>query len=52
MVCSRICWIYLDDNFIDTLDINILNNFCLTEILNIKNVNSDEELDLLLAVMV
>ncbi|MFL2543482.1 MAG: DUF1015 domain-containing protein [Alphaproteobacteria bacterium] len=31
-------------NFVDTLDINILNNFCLTKILNIKDVNSDERI--------
>jgi len=32
------------DNFIDDLDINILNNFCLTKILNIKDVNNDERI--------
>ena len=31
-------------NFVDTLDINILNNFCLTKILNIKDVNNDERI--------
>ncbi len=31
-------------NFVDALDINILNNFCLTKILNIKDVNSDERI--------
>ena len=34
----------ISDNFIDTLDINILNNFCLTKILNIKDVNNDERI--------
>ena len=32
------------NNFVDTLDINILNNFCLTKILNIKDVNNDERI--------
>ncbi len=32
------------DNFIDFLDINILNNFCLTKILNIQDVNNDERI--------
>ena len=32
------------DNFIDDLDINILNDFCLTKILNIKDVNNDERI--------
>ncbi len=31
-------------NFIDKLDINILNQFCLKEILNIKDVNNDERI--------
>ncbi len=31
-------------NFIDTLDINILNEHCLTNILNIKDVNNDERI--------
>ena len=31
-------------NFINDLDINILNNFCLTKILNIKDVNNDERI--------
>jgi len=31
-------------NFIDSLDINILNDFCLTNILNIKDVNNDERI--------
>ncbi len=31
-------------NFIDSLDINILNNFCLTKILNIKDVNNDKRI--------
>ena len=31
-------------NFVDNLDINILNNFCLTKILNIKDVNNDERI--------
>ena len=31
-------------NFIDLLDINILNNFCLVKILNIKDVNNDERI--------
>ncbi len=31
-------------NFIDKLDINLLNNFCLTKILNIKDVNNDERI--------
>jgi len=31
-------------NFIDDLDINILNEFCLKEILNIKDVNNDERI--------
>ena len=34
----------MSGNFIDTLDINILNNFCLTKILNIRDVNSDERI--------
>ena len=34
----------VSDNFIDTLDINILNNFCFTKILNIKDVNNDERI--------
>ena len=32
------------NSFIDTLDINILNNFCFTKILNIKDVNNDERI--------
>jgi uncharacterized protein (DUF1015 family) len=32
------------DNFIDDLDINILNNSCLTKILNIQDVNNDERI--------
>ena len=32
------------EKFIDKLDINILNNFCLTKILNIKDVNNDERI--------
>ncbi len=32
------------NNFVDALDINILNNFCLTKILNIKDVNNDERI--------
>ncbi len=32
------------NNFIDDLDINILNNLCLTKILNIKDVNNDERI--------
>ncbi|MDC0192478.1 DUF1015 family protein [Alphaproteobacteria bacterium] len=32
------------NNFIDALDINILNNFCLTKMLNIKDVNNDERI--------
>ena len=31
-------------NFIDQLDINILNQFCLVKILNIKDVNSDQRI--------
>ena len=31
-------------NFIDRLDINILNKFCLVKILNIKDVNNDERI--------
>jgi len=31
-------------NFINELDINILNDFCLTKILNIKDVNNDERI--------
>tara|TARA_Y100000590_G_scaffold360157_1_gene416300 strand:+ start:1095 stop:2294 length:1200 start_codon:yes stop_codon:yes gene_type:complete len=31
-------------NFIDKLDINILNEFCLVKILNIKDVNNDERI--------
>ena len=31
-------------NFIDQLDINILNKFCLVKILNIKDVNNDERI--------
>ena len=34
----------MSNNFIDTLDINILNNFCFTKILNIKDVNNDERI--------
>ena len=34
----------INNNFIDTLDINILNNFCFTKILNIKDVNNDERI--------
>jgi uncharacterized protein (DUF1015 family) len=33
-----------EDNFIDELDINILNNLCFTKILNIKDVNNDERI--------
>ena len=32
------------DNFIDDLDINILNNSCLTKILNIQDVNNDDRI--------
>ena len=32
------------NNFIDDLDINILNNLCLKKILNIKDVNNDERI--------
>ena len=32
------------NKFIDKLDINLLNNFCLTNILNIKDVNNDERI--------
>ncbi|MDC0037960.1 DUF1015 family protein [Alphaproteobacteria bacterium] len=32
------------NNFIDALDINILNQFCLTKMLNIKDVNNDERI--------
>ncbi len=32
------------NNFVDALDINILNNYCLTKILNIKDVNNDERI--------
>jgi len=31
-------------NFIDSLDINILNKFCLLKILNIKDINNDERI--------
>ncbi len=31
-------------NFIDQLDINILNQFCLVKILNIKDINNDERI--------
>ena len=31
-------------NFVDTLDINILNNFCLKPHLNIKDVNNDDRI--------
>jgi len=31
-------------NFIDSLDINILNKYCLTNILNIKDINNDERI--------
>jgi len=31
-------------SFIDQLDINILNQFCLMKILNIKNINNDERI--------
>ncbi len=44
-------WFFLEfiksvdqSNFIDSLDINILNNFCLTKILNIKDVNNDKRI--------
>ena len=33
-----------DDNFIDTLDINILNNFIFKKHLNISDVNNDERI--------
>ena len=32
------------NNFIDDLDINILNDLCLTKILNIQDVNNDERI--------
>ena len=32
------------NNFIDSLDINIINSFCLVNILNIKDVNNDERI--------
>ncbi len=32
------------NNFIDSLDINIINNFCLVKVLNIKDVNNDERI--------
>ena len=32
------------NSFIDNLDINILNQFCLKEILDIKDVNNDERI--------
>ena len=32
------------DNFIDTLDINILNNFVFKKYLNISDVNNDERI--------
>ena len=32
------------NDFIDDLDINILNQFCLTKMLNIKDVNNDERI--------
>jgi len=32
------------NNFIDSLDINILNQFCLTKMLNIQDVNNDERI--------
>ena len=32
------------NEFIDTLDINLLNNVCFTKILNIKDVNNDERI--------
>ncbi len=31
-------------NFLDQLDINILNQFCLVKILNIKDINNDERI--------
>ena len=31
-------------NFIDSLDINILNNFCLVNVLDVKDVNNDERI--------
>ena len=35
---------FIFNNFIDALDINILNQFCLTKMLNIKDVNNDERI--------
>ena len=32
------------ENFLKKLDINILNEFCITKILNIKDVNNDEKI--------
>ena len=32
------------DNFVDTLDINILNNFIFKKHLNISDVNNDERI--------
>ncbi len=32
------------NNFIESLDINIINNFCLVKVLNIKDVNNDERI--------
>ena len=32
------------NEFIDTLEINLLNNFCFTKILDIKDVNNDERI--------
>ena len=34
----------ISNNFIDKLDINILNQFCLIKILNINDVNNDERI--------
>jgi len=31
-------------NFIDSLDINIINNFCFVNMLNVKDVNNDERI--------
>jgi len=32
------------NNFMDSLDINIINNFCLVNVLNVKDVNNDERI--------
>ena len=35
---------FKDENFLENLDINILNNFCLKKLLGIKDINNDERI--------